>query len=177
MLRAKATRMTRFLTFALLLAVASCGGKDKGSTTTKVGSEGGHHEGRDHENLTPELNAFHDLLAPRWHAAAGAQRIADTCSAIEPFKAAADSIGKSTPPVPTHADSWTTATRALVGTLDELAGVCAAKADATFDAAFTKVHEAFHELMRQANAAGGGGQSGAGAGAGRGDPHEHHHSH
>lgn len=175
--------MTRILTFALLLAAAACGGKDKGPTTTTTnqtgtGSGGGeHHEGgSQHENLPPELNAFHDLLAPRWHAAAGSQRMADTCSAIDQFKAAADAVGKATPPVPTNADTWTTATRALVAAVIELEDACVSKANGKFEAAFTKVHEAFHALMEQAEAAGGGDKSGSGAGnqAGSG-AHEHSH--
>jgi hypothetical protein len=171
--------MMRILTFALLLAAAACGGKDKAPTTTMVTPPAGsgsaaHHEGGEHENLTPELNAFHDLLAPLWHATAGAQRMADTCGAIDRFKAAADAVGKATPPVPTHADAWTTATRALVAAVDELAAACTAKSDAKFEAAFKKVHEAFHALMEQAQAAGGGNKSGAGSNAA---PHEHQHSH
>ncbi len=191
--------MTRILTFALLLAAAGCGGKDKaaGPTTTTpqpgTGS-GAEHQGEDsgaageHGKLTPELNAFHDLLAPRWHAAAGAQRIADTCGAIDQFKAAAAAVGKSTPPVATNADTWTTATRALDAAVEDLAAACSAKADAKFEAAFVKVHDAFHKLMRQAKAAGGGDKSGAGPGdqsgqgsaAGSGkatspDGHDHKH--
>lgn len=194
--------MTRILTFALLLAVAvgaACGGKGKAvaptTTTTQPAGSGSEQAapGGEHGNLRPELNAFHELLAPLWHAPAGAQRIADTCAAIDRFKAAADAVGKSTPPVQTNADSWTKATRALVAAVDDLAAACAAKADAKFEAAFAKVHDAFHALMKQAqtaaDASGAGAGSdkpGAGSGGGNGSGsakppapqgHDHDHKH
>jgi hypothetical protein len=144
--------MKRNLTLAWLFVAAACGGKDKPATTTTTQtSEHAEHEGSgmEHENLTPELAAFHDLLAPRWHAEKGAQRTADTCGAIGDFKAKADAVAKATPPVPAHADTWTTGTQALVAAVGDLEGACSAKDDTKFEAAFAKVHESFHALMEQ----------------------------
>ncbi len=175
--------MTRILTFALLLLGAACGGKDKAPTTTTMAHEGGeHHEGSgsgdEHENLTPELSAFHDLLAPHWHADKGPQRTADTCSAIAQFKSSADAVAVATPPVSTNADTWTAATRALVAAVAELERACTSKSDTKFDAAFTKVHEAFHSLMAQSEAAGNGNKTGAGSADEHGTaPGTHEHSH
>jgi len=160
--------MMRTLTVALLLASAACGGKDKAPATTTAAHE--HHEGgegsggggMEHENLSPELEAFHDLLAPKWHADKGPKRIADTCGAIEQFKVAADTVGKATPPVPANADTWTTGTRALVAAVAELETACKAKNDAGFEAAFPKVHDGFHVLMEQGEHSGSGDAKGSG---------------
>ena len=39
-------------------------------------------EGDEMVAMTPEVKAFHDVLAPRWHAERGAKRMADTCAAV-----------------------------------------------------------------------------------------------
>jgi hypothetical protein len=170
--------MTRTLTFALLLAAAACGGKGKAASgpTTSGGSadHAGDHQGGDeemHDSLSPEMKAFHDLLAPLWHADKGPKRLADTCAAVPQLKTSADAVAKATPPIPTNADTWTTGTRALVAAVGELETACKGKNEAATEAAFAKVHDTFHGLMKQANAQGGGDRSGAGAGKGPG--HEH----
>jgi hypothetical protein len=149
--------MTRTLSLAFLLAVAACGGKDKGSATTTTtteqhGEHGSGHAG-EHHDLTPELKGFHDILSPLWHAPQGAQRITDTCAAIEKLTMAADAVGKATPPVSTNADTWTAGTRALVTDVAGLEKECTAKDPGRFEAAFTKVHDDFHVLMEQAKPA------------------------
>jgi hypothetical protein len=157
--------MFRTLTFALLISAAACGGKDKGApapTPTAHESTGSASSGEmmEHEGLSAEMKAFHDLLAPRWHAEKGPQRTQDTCSAIDQFKASADALAKATPPLPANADTWTAGTRALIAAVEDLAKAC--PNGATFEDAFAKVHEAFHALMMQ------------------GEPHEEateHHEH
>lgn len=147
------------LTLAWLFAAAiGCGGKDKPApTTTQTQTQTHeHHEGsgeaEHHANLPPELKAFHDLLAPRWHAEKGQQRITDTCAARDELKAAADAVAKATPPVATNADTWTNATRALVAAVDDLIQVCTVKGANDFEAVFAKVHDAFHALLAQTEA-------------------------
>ena len=108
--RAKAARMMRTLTVALLFSLgltAACGGKDKGTSTTPgTGSAAtGTAGGNAHEGLPPEMQAFHDVLAPRWHAAQGPQRLTDTCSAVPQFKSTADAIAVATPPITANADT------------------------------------------------------------------------
>jgi hypothetical protein len=149
--------MIRNLTLALVLAAAACGGKKAApATTTTTSEQAGPHEEHgsggepgEHEGLTPELTKFHDLLAPLWHAAKGPQRIKDTCAAVPQFKAAADAVAKATPPNPTNADTWTTGTRALVASVNDLEAACKTNDAAKFEAAFEKVHHAFHYLMEQ----------------------------
>jgi hypothetical protein len=159
--------MMRTLTFALLVAAAAaCGGKDKAApatSTTTSGPHGSAPEG-DHVGMSAEMTRFHDVLRPRWHADAGPQRVTDTCAAIPQFKAEADAIAQATPPREAHADTWTTATRALVAAVDELATACAGGDSAGFEDAFRKVHDAFHALM-------------AAAGVPHGKEHGHGHGH
>lgn len=136
----------------IFLALVACGGKQTAPAAAPVEHTGDHGhagsgEGMEHEAMAPELKPFHDLLAPRWHAAAGAQRTKDTCDAVPQFQAEADTIGKTTPPRSAHADTWTTGTRALVDAVAGLASVCKANDEAKFGAAFEKVHESFHALM------------------------------
>lgn len=148
--------MIRTLTFALLLAVSACGGKAKaGPTTTTPGAGGeaahehqaGGGEGKQHENLSPEMEAFQELLRPLWHQAKGPPQQADTCAASEQLKASADAVGKATPPIPANADTWTAATKALVAAVADIETACKSKGD--IEGALKKVHTAFHALMTQ----------------------------
>lgn len=160
--------MMRTLTVSLLIGLVTavgCGGKDKGATTTSgaTGQTGSGNEGGDaHEGLPAEMQAFHDLLAPRWHAAAGAQRITDTCGAVPQFKSSADAIAVATPPIAANADTWTTGTKALVAAVGELNAACKTNDAAKFEPAFAKVHDAFHALMEQGKMHGDGDQQGSG---------------
>lgn len=143
-------------TMILALALTACGGKsatpahpNDDPNWGRPMSDQGNHE----EHMPPELAKFHDVLAPRWHADKGAQRVADTCKAIPDFKANADAIAKATPPRTAHADTWTTGTRALVDAVAGLEHVCSNPDQAVgFDEAFAKVHESFHKLLEASGA-------------------------
>jgi hypothetical protein len=140
--------MIRTLTLAIVLAAAACGGKKPTpaqATTPTAQAEG--HEGSEHEGMPAEMTKFHDVLAPRWHAEKGPQRMKDTCSALADFHADADAIAKATPPEKANADTWTTSTRALVDAVNGLDPICKANEVAKFEDAFQKVHESFHHVM------------------------------
>ncbi|HEY5952302.1 MAG TPA: hypothetical protein VIV40_42685 [Kofleriaceae bacterium] len=148
--------MIRTLSLVIVLAASACGGKKPApATTTTTQTAEGHegHEGHEgmagmeHEGMPPEMTKFHDVLAPRWHADKGPQRMKDTCAALPEFHADADAIAKSTPPTKANADTWTTGTRALVDSVKGLDPVCKANDAAKFEEAFHKVHESFHGLM------------------------------
>ena len=163
--------MIRTLTLTIVLAAAACGGKKAApaTTTTTQPAEGheGHEGGKgEHANMPAELAKFHDVLAPRWHADKGPQRMKDTCAALPEFKTDADALAKATPPTQANADTWTTGTRALIASLTELETTCKANDTAKFEEAFHKVHESFHGLLAQA-----GGEKHEGEHAG--DKHEH----
>lgn len=113
---------------------------------TAPAAAGSEHE---HEmaNLTPELHAFHELLAPRWHAAEGSARMTDTCGAAAQLETAAKTVAAATAPAGAGSDAWTAATTRLVGAVAELETACKSPDLAGFDAAFSHVHEAFHGAM------------------------------
>ena len=133
---------------ALIAILAACGSKSEPESKPE------HHE----EHMSPAMTKFHDVLAPRWHAAKGAQRMKDTCAALPDFHADADALAKATPPRGANADSWTTGTQQLVGAVGELDTTCKTNDPTSFEAAFGKVHESFHGLM-----------------AAGGEQHEDHH--
>lgn len=167
--------MIRTFIVAALLAGA-CGGKDKAAPATpaptgemKHGEDGDHHAA-----MTPELTAFHDLLRPRWHAQPGPQRMADTCSALPQFQSAADALAKAVPPQTANADTWTAGTRGIVAAAGDLDAACKTNDVAPFDAAFGKLHDAFHGLMM---AAGEHGKGGGGTDGGGQHGSEHHGGH
>ena len=138
--------MTRL---ALLVLVAACGSKS--TPEAKVEHED-HHE----EKMAPELAKFHDVLAPRWHADKGAQRMKDTCAALPDFHAQADALASMAPPAGSHAEMWTAGTKQLVGAVAGLDAPCKANDATAFEGAFHQVHQSFHGLL----AAAGGEQEG-----------------
>ena len=100
--------------------------------------------------MPPELKAFHDVLAPRWHAEKGPKRMQDTCAALPDFHSDADALAKATPPMNAHADTWTTGTKQLVDAVAGLDTTCKANDAAQFETAFEKVHVSFHHLLEAA---------------------------
>ncbi len=140
--------MIRIATIAL--ALAACGSKQPAPASTAhtdTGMSGGHDMSAMMANMSPEMKAFHDVLAPRWHAEKGPQRMKDTCAALPDFHGDADSLAKATPPRGANADTWTTGTKQLVAAVGELDTTCKANDAASFEVAFQKVHESFHGLM------------------------------
>jgi len=138
----------------LVAILAACGGKHSAPATGPAGGGsasmmGMHHES-EHDEMSPELEKFHDAFAPRWHAAKGPQRQKDTCDAVPELTNDADVIAKATPPTTTNADTWTAGTRALVDAVTKLGAACKANDATQFDTAVGGVHDAFHSLMGQA---------------------------
>lgn len=129
------------LTLALVLA-AACGSKSKPAdtaTATKTESD-------KHANMSPEINKFHDVLAPRWHAEKGPQRMKDTCAAVAEFQADADALTKN-PPAGADAAAWTTGTKELTDAVVGLDGTCKVNDATAFESAFERVHHGFHAVM------------------------------
>jgi hypothetical protein len=109
---------------------------------------GEHHE--EMNAMPPEIAKFHDVIAPRWHAEKGPQRMKDTCAALPELHTSADALAKATPPTTANADNWTTGTRSLVAAVATLDTTCKSNDATSFETAFAKVHESFHGLMAQA---------------------------
>ena len=126
--------------FALAVLLAACGGTHAAPAPATPSEQ----------PMPPELTTFHDVLAPRWHAAQGPQRIEDTCDAVPELHTKAGAIATMTPPTGADADTWTTATKALVDAVANLDATCKANDATQFEAAFGKVHESFEALAAAA---------------------------
>ena len=133
--------MIRNISLVLVLAAAACGGKKPAPATTTAATTS------EHAGMPAEVTKFHDVLAPRWHAEKGEQRMKDTCAVVADFTADADAIAKSTPPATANADAWTTSTKALVDSVVGLDTTCKANDNAKFEEAFHTLHENFHAVM------------------------------
>jgi len=149
MSRAKAIEMIRTLMIALVIS-AGCGG-NKAAPHPRGGPAEGGTGGGGQAGMSPEVTRFHDVLRPLWHADKGPARMKNTCAAMESFKAESDAIAKATPPESTNADTSTAGTRSLVSAVTDLSSACAGTDEAAFEAAFGKVHDAFHALMGAGN--------------------------
>lgn len=141
---------------ALMLA-AGCGGAGQGSPPPlETARDSQPHDvraakhGGDAEEMvvmSPEVKAFHDVLAPRWHAERGAGRMADTCAAIPELRKGADAITAAKPPERAEPAEWTASARELGAAVAALGETCQASDAAKFEPAFTAVHERFHAVL------------------------------
>lgn len=136
--------MTRVaLALALAAAVAACGGKSAPKTSTVVHSDEMHAQ---HDGLPPEVAAFHDRLAPLYHAEPGKARTEETCAAVPDFNALVDNLGRAPAPPTVDATAWGEHVGTLRGSVGELAADCGNGA-AGFDAKFETLHDSFHALI------------------------------
>jgi hypothetical protein len=97
--------------------------------------------------MPPELQKFHAVLAPRWHAKPGPERIADTCGAIGEFRTGADAVVAAQPPAGRDAAAWSAGGKQLAEAVAALDATCQAHDAAGFEPAFAQVHERFHGLL------------------------------
>src|SRR5205085_11939718 len=104
-------------------------------------------EGDEMVAMTPEVKAFHDVLAPRWHAERGAKRMADTCAAVPDLRTRAEAIAKATPPERAEPADWKDNARQLGEAVTALGATCQASDADKFEPAFTAVHERFHAVL------------------------------
>lgn len=155
------------LLMAALAAGTGCGGarsdspepleaaRDVQSHDTRHGDPGkGHMEAGDEAGdademaaMPPELQKFHAVLAPRWHAKRGPERIADTCGAIAELRADADAIVAAPAPAGRDAAAWSAGGKQLAEAVAGLDATCRAHDAAGFEPAFAQVHERFHGLL------------------------------
>jgi len=120
----------------------------------QMGSAGQRGKGEHGEmgGMPPQLARFHDTLAPRWHAAQGPQRMADTCAALPEFHRDAEAISAADAPKQGDAVAWSTGGKKLTEAVAALGAVCRSKDADAFDPAFARVHEIFHGLMEAVGA-------------------------
>ena len=105
------------------------------AVTLMAGSAFGEdrHENHMHQNLAKEVDAFHAVLGPLWHARPGKERSQEVC-------ANADKLGSLAK------DIRTGDVQPLLTAIAGLAKQCQAN-PTDIDAAFSEVHEAFHRLV------------------------------
>lgn len=130
------TSVATFLAASILL-IAACGGKQHAAPATaaaapEAAGHGGH--GDHHPELPPALHAFHELLAPLWHAAEGDERTQKTCDAVADFRIKAAAVENGTE---------------VVAAVEMLAGACGVAARPEFQAKFGALHDAFHAAMER----------------------------
>jgi hypothetical protein len=138
--------MTRLALLLSLLVAAACGSSEPapGATTPAAGEHAG---GEEHHKLTPELDAFHQVLAPLWHADKGEARQKDTCAAVPEFKTRAAAIKGAAAPASVDAAAWTSAGAELESAVAGLETACGGADPAAFEPAFEAMHAKFHGAM------------------------------
>ncbi|MFO0631695.1 MAG: hypothetical protein U0168_02460 [Nannocystaceae bacterium] len=149
----------RLFPLVLTLGVMACAKKDAAATTTPPGDAAAtdgahaHDDGAKHEHeheFTGGVKSFHDTMAPLWHAAKDDARVTNTCAAAADLLAKAGAI--ETEPMPTAATdaaAWKTRGGELTAAAQGLQTSCNGDRK-DFEAAFTKLHEAFHALIELA---------------------------
>lgn len=141
----------------LVVALAACGGAPGPSGPLDTAREQQPHAvsphaapGSEHDalaRLPPAVSQFHDVLAPRWHADKGPQRMADTCAAIGDFRSGAQAIAAAEAPAGSDEAAWQQATADLASSVTALDGACKVKDAEAFEPAFERVHASFHRVM------------------------------
>ena len=154
---------TKALVLAAGLAIAGCGGSDGGGAAEPVvpttddhmhdgvDEHADHHEGEQSEDhqLPPAMTAFHDIMAPLWHANEGEQRVADTCAKLQDMADGVEAISDEGAPESTpHEGVWRDAVSDLSSQVEALQDACEAGPSLEeFQGQFTGVHDAFHAVM------------------------------
>lgn len=87
-----------------------------------------HH----HHHFAKDVDAFHAVLAPVWHARPGTERLPNACAKLDELGRLASDIRS--------ADA-----SKLVASIATMKTACQSKGDV--DGAFHDVHEAFHHLI------------------------------
>lgn len=87
-----------------------------------------HH----HHHFAKDVDAFHAVLAPVWHARPGPERLPNACAKVDELGRLATAIRS-------------TDASKLVASITTMKAACQGKGDV--DGAFYDVHEAFHHLI------------------------------
>ena len=103
------------------------------STALWMGLAAAEEHGHPHHQLPKDIDAFHAVIAPLWHARPGPERSLNACAQAGEMDRTARAI--------TSADA-----RPLVAALATFGAKCKGQ-PAAVDAAFADVHEAFHRLI------------------------------
>lgn len=141
---------------AVLVALAACGGTPGAGSSLDTAREQQPHAASPHAaddehaafaKLPPAVAQFHDVLAPRWHAAQGPERMTDTCAAVGQLRDGAQAIAAADLPAGSDAATWHQATSELTTAVTALDGTCKVRDADAFEPAFARVHTGFHRVM------------------------------
>ena len=110
-----------------LFAVAACGGGTKTAAPTTTAPA---------PASKASIDAFHEELAPLWHAPESPERTEKTCAAVPSLESKAQEIGDAL----------------LVESIHALGAECAGDR-AAFQPKFSTVHDAFHAAMEKSGVA------------------------
>ena len=105
---------------------------------------GEHGEHKKHAAFTGGMKAFHDVLAPAYHAEKGPARDDKTCTGVPAMKDAAGKIALEPKGDPA---AWKAKSDALAQQVDGLGAACASTPRGDVSAKLETVHDAFHALI------------------------------
>lgn len=110
------------------------------------GPGAGHHEEHgDHHGAAGAVKAFHDVLAPVYHAEKTPARTEQACGAVPSFKERSAAVGAEA-----GDDAKKKASAdALVGAIGNLEKACAEAGRVQVDPSLEKVHDAFHAVVEK----------------------------
>ena len=108
------------------------------------GDHGEHGEHKNHAAFTGGMKAFHDVLAPAYHAEKGPARDDKTCAGVPAMKDAAGKIATEPKGDP---GAWKAKSDALTQQVDGLGAACASTPRGDISAKLETVHDAFHALI------------------------------
>ena len=140
------TALQLSLAAVLLVTAAGCASTPHGPP----GEHGEHGKGEHHEKhppLPPAVKAYHEDLAPLWHAEKGPDRVAKTCAQAPALRDKATAI--TTAPRPENAveAAWKDRAQDLLTATGELAAACEKEGRPDFEPRFVALHERFHALV------------------------------
>jgi hypothetical protein len=134
------------LTLALALTLAACGGgaaQPAPAEPTPVDEKPAEDH---HGDLPDAVHAFHDALRPLWHSEAGPERTEKVCAAVPDLQAEAGPMSDGSPVPEDRLADYSSKVGELKSALVALEEACAEDGRPEFQAAFTKVHDAFHAI-------------------------------
>jgi hypothetical protein len=155
--------MNRALSLAFVasfvsLSALGCASSQKGADDAHHHGEHGEHDHGGHEHgehgehgkhekhapFTGGMKAFHDVLAPAYHAEKGPARDDKTCGGVAAMK---DAAGKIAGEPKGDAGAWKAKSDALAQQVDGLGAACASSPRGDVSAKLETVHDAFHALV------------------------------
>jgi hypothetical protein len=141
--------MVRTLLVSTVLVAAACGAKRPATSTvaSEPSAPAKAPPAGDQPALLPAVTAFHDKLAPLWHAAPGPERTKDTCASATELGTLAEDVEHASLPAAVDATKWSTEAGKLHTALGELASDCATTHGANLPTLFETVHQDFHGVI------------------------------